>query len=331
MRILITGGAGFIGSHLAERLLCENNEVVCLDNFNDFYDPSLKRRNTEKALLSSNYTLITGDILDRSTLDKVFAQSFDAVVHLAAYAGVRPSILRPSTYQRVNIEGTLNLLERCRHHEISKFIFASSSSVYGGRSAVPFRETDDVTKPISPYAATKVAGEAMCYTFHHLFGINIHALRFFTVYGPRQRPEMAIHLFANHLMRGDPIPVFGNGHSARDYTYVDDIVDGVVASINRCNGFEVINLGGSATTSLIDLVELIGRELGVTPVLKRQPDQPGDVPITFADVTKARSLLGYSPGTNIEEGIRKFCVWFEKQYSHQEDEDQDGISLLPPR
>ncbi len=313
MRVLLTGGAGFIGSHLAESLLAGGHEVVCLDNFNDFYDPATKKKNIETALSQPGYTLVTGDILDRDLLDRLFedGNGFQAVAHLAAYAGVRPSIERPEIYQRVNIEGTLNLLERCRIYEVPRFVFASSSSVYGGRSDVPFRESDDVMRPISPYAASKVAGEALCHTYHHLFGINVHVLRFFTVYGPRQRPEMAIHLFANHLRRGEPVRLFGDGRASRDYTYIDDITAGVVASVERCSGFEVINLGGSKTTSLLRLVEVIGERLDVEPVIEHEQFQPGDVPITYADVTRARKLLGYEPKVDIETGIDRFCSWLE--------------------
>jgi UDP-glucuronate 4-epimerase len=329
MRILVTGGAGFIGSHLAERLLENDHEVVCLDNFNDFYDPELKRRNTEKALSYSHYTLTVGDILDKSLLNKLFSNPFDAVVHLAAYAGVRPSIERPALYQRVNVEGTVNLLEQCRLKKVPKFIFASSSSVYGGRTTVPFKETDDVNKPISPYAATKVAGEALCHTYHHLFGMNVHALRFFTVYGPRQRPEMAIHLFASRILRGESIAVFGDGKSARDYTYVDDIVDGAAASVERCSGYEVINIGGSKTTALMDLVKMLSNRLDKHPVIKQLPDQPGDVPITYADVTKAKNLLGYSPTTDIVQGIEQFCAWLKEQPSDGAFGKKDRISSVP--
>ncbi|HUT76170.1 MAG TPA: NAD-dependent epimerase/dehydratase family protein [Polyangia bacterium] len=314
MKILLTGGAGFIGSHLAERLLATGHDVICLDNFNDFYDPAIKQRNIERALASPGYTLVTGDILDRELLDRIFDRhcGIDCVAHLAAYAGVRPSIERPEIYQRVNIEGTLNLLERARIYEVKRFVFASSSSVYGGRTEVPFRETDDVMRPISPYAATKVAGEALCYTYHHLFGLSAHVLRFFTVYGPRQRPEMAIHLFASKLRRGEPVRIFGDGRSSRDYTYIDDIVAGVHASIERCSGFEVLNLGGSRTTSLEDLIALLARRLGVTPVVEREPDQPGDVPVTFADISAALRILDYRPQVGIEAGIDRFCSWLEK-------------------
>jgi UDP-glucuronate 4-epimerase len=312
MKILITGGAGFIGSHVTERLLDLEHEIVCIDSFNDFYDPAIKRHNVEQALLRRNYSLVVGDILDKVLLNRVFSMRFDAVIHLAAYAGVRPSIERPDVYQQVNIEGTVNLLEQCRLNEVPKFVFASSSSVYGGRTEVPFRETDNVMRPISPYAATKVAGETLCYTYHHLFDTNILALRFFTVYGPRQRPEMAIHRFARRLTQGDEIPMYGDGRSARDYTYVDDIADGVVKAVDYCNGYQVINLGGSQTTTLIELIELIGKRLGVTPKIKQLPNQPGDDPITYADVTCANKLLGYRPRIDIEEGIDRFCAWYEE-------------------
>lgn len=315
MKILLTGGAGFIGSHLAERLLAAGHEVVCLDNFNDFYDPAIKQRNIERALSSPGYTLVTGDILDRDLLDRVFDKhgGIDCVAHLAAYAGVRPSIERPEIYQRVNIEGTVNLLERARIYGVPRFVFASSSSVYGGRTEVPFRETDDVMRPISPYAATKVAGEALCHAYHHLFGLAVHVLRFFTVYGPRQRPEMAIHLFAARLRRGEPVRIFGDGGSSRDYTFIDDIVAGVQASIERCAGFQVLNLGGSATTSLDGLIALLGRRLRVEPVVERAPEQPGDVPVTFADVSRAERLLDYRPQVDIETGIGRFCDWLERR------------------
>ena len=318
MKILVTGGAGFIGSHLVERLLGEGHDVICLDNFNDFYDPAIKHRNIEKAFWSSRYTLVSGDILDRDLLEKTFSEKLDAVVHLAAWAGVRPSIVNPHIYQQVNVEGTLNLLECCRDHGVEKFVFASSSSVYGGRSDVPFRETDNVMQPISPYAASKVAGEALCYTFHHLYGIHIHALRFFTVYGPRQRPEMAVHLFARKMLDGESIRAFGDGKSSRDYTYIDDIIGGVTASLMRCEGFETINLGGSKTTSLERLLTLIAERLGKKPRIELAPDQPGDVPVTYADVTLAERLLGYNSKVTIEEGIDRFCTWLEEDRKRAE-------------
>lgn len=313
MKILVTGGAGFIGSHLSERLLGRGHTVVCLDNFNDFYDPAIKRNNVKTALASSNYTLVEGDILDNDLLETLFADSFDVVVHLAAYAGVRPSIEKPQLYQKVNLEGTVNLLEQCRKHHIQKFVFASSSSVYGGRTEVPFRETDNIMKPISPYAATKASGEAICFSYYHLFGIQMHLLRFFTVYGPRQRPEMAIHLFARHMLDKKPVKLFGDGESSRDYTYVEDIIDGVTACAENCEGFEVLNLGGSKTTTLKRLVEMISAELQIEPIIEWQPNQPGDVPITYADVSKAAQLVGYEPKVPIEEGVKRFCQWVQEQ------------------
>ena len=323
MKVLVTGGAGFIGSHLVERLLGLGHEVVCLDNFNDFYDPALKRRNIEKAFWSSRYTLVSGDILDKELLEKVFADKPDVVVHLAAWAGVRPSIEKPEIYQKVNIEGTMNLLEQCRKLGVYKFVFASSSSVYGGRLDVPFLETDNVMMPISPYAASKVAGEALCFTYHHLFGIHVHSLRFFTVYGPRQRPEMAIHLFARKMSEDEPIRAFGDGNSSRDYTYIDDIIDGVTASTLNCKGYEIINLGGSKTTTLDQLLRLIAKRLGKSPRITYADDQPGDVPITYADVTRAGRILGYAPKVGIEEGIDKFCTWFEEDMRRAEKEGGD--------
>ena len=311
MRILVTGGAGFIGSHLVEKLIERGDEVVCLDNFNDFYDPAIKRKNVGEFTNGGLFTLMEGDILDVAFLDGVFENSFDVVVHLAAYAGVRPSIENPALYQRVNIEGTLNLLECCRRNDVDRLVYASSSSVYGGRKEVPFLETDNVMRPISPYAATKAAGEILCHTYHHLYGISVHALRFFTVYGPRQRPEMAIHLFASQMLEGKPVKIYGDSLSSRDYTYITDIIDGLTASIDRCGGFEVINLGGSAATTLGDLVQMIGSGLGVTPQTEQRPHQPGDVPVTFADVSKARKLLDYAPKVPIDEGIGLFCEWMK--------------------
>jgi UDP-glucuronate 4-epimerase len=325
MRILVTGGAGFIGSHVSERLLGLDHEVVCFDDFNDFYDPEIKKRNIEKALTHKRYTLFTGDILDRELLDRVFADGFDLVAHFAAYPGVRPSIERPAKYQRVNVEGTSNLLERCSRNAVQRFIFASSSSVYGGRTEVPFKESDDIMRPISPYAASKVAGEALCHTYHHLYGLDVRMLRFFTVYGPRQRPEMAIHKFASLMQRGDPIVVFGDGAMSRDYTFVSDIVDGVVAAVDRCQGFEVINLGGSRTTSLERLVEVLSERLGVEPNVEHKPHQPGDVPITFADVTRAKQLLGWEPRVGIEEGIDRFCDWLEEHGTRPSTEEAQAL------
>jgi UDP-glucuronate 4-epimerase len=309
-RILVTGGAGFIGSHTCERLVARGDELVVLDNFNDFYDPALKRAN---AALLGGARVVEGDIRDRALVSKLFAEGeFDAVVHLAAMAGVRPSVQDPLLYEDVNVRGTLVLLEELRRRPRTRFVFASSSSVYGARDKMPFGEQDDIPHPVSPYAATKRAGELVSYTYHHLFGLPVSCLRFFTVYGPRQRPEMAIAKFTRAIDRGEPIPFFGDGSTRRDYTYVDDIVDGVVAAIDRCAGYEIYNLGENATTTLSELVEQLGRALGRAPILDRQPLQPGDVPLTCADVTKARSKLGYSPRTPVAEGLRRYVAWYRE-------------------
>lgn len=316
MRILVTGVAGFIGSHTAEALLLRGDRVVGIDNFNAFYSPDLKRRNVAAVAKTGGgrFRLVEGDITDERVLDALFAhERFDAIVHLAAWAGVRPSIQHPEVYVDTNVRGTLNLLERARRHGIDRFVFASSSSVYGGRIEVPFRETDPVDRPISPYAATKKAGEVLCYTWHHLHGLHVSVLRYFTVYGPRQRPEMAIHRFATLLSRGEAVPMYGDGSSARDYTYVDDIVQGTVAALDRCQGYEIYNLGESRTTTLRALIEMLADALGVPARVRPEPEQPGDVPITYADVSKARAKLGYEPSVPIEEGIRRFVEWFRRE------------------
>lgn len=314
MKILVTGAAGFIGSHVAEALLLRGDEVVGLDNFNTFYDPTLKRKNEATLKTHTHFQLEEGDICDESFLGRVFeTHTFDAIMHLAAWAGVRPSIVNPQIYIDANVRGTLNLLECARQKDVSRFVFASSSSVYGGRTEVPFRETDPVDCPISPYAATKKMGEVLCYTYHHLYKLNISALRFFTVYGPRQRPEMAIHKFATMLSRGETIPMYGNGETARDYTYISDIVQGVLASLDRCEGYEIYNLGESHTTRLDELVQLLANALGVEPKFRQEPEQPGDVSITFADITKARERLGYEPKILVKEGIQLFADWFKRE------------------
>ena len=311
--ILITGGAGFIGSHLAEHLLEAGDSVTCLDNFNDYYDPAIKRDNISGVLSDPNYTLIEGDILDEAILDSAFAQNdFDVVVHLAARAGVRPSLIDPLLYQRVNIEGTMRLLERAREVGLEHFVFGSSSSVYGANSKVPFCESDPVEQPISPYAATKRAGELVCYTYHHLHGIPISCLRFFTVYGPRQRPDMAIHKFTRQIDAGHKISLFGDGKSRRDYTYIDDIIDGLTKCINKPLGFKIYNLGESHTIELLELLRLIESGLGKKADIEWLPNQPGDVPITFADITLAKEELEYEPVTLIEQGIPKFIEWYVK-------------------
>ncbi len=316
MRILVTGGAGFIGSHLCERLLGEGHEIGCIDNFCDYYDPRIKRSNIAGFLSGEYYELFEGDIRDQALLDRVFAQGkFEMVIHLAAMAGVRPSIENPTLYQDVNCTGTLNLLEACRQAGITRLIYASSSSVYGNNPKVPFSEEDRVDFPISPYAASKKAGELLCHTYHHLFDISCVALRFFTVYGPRQRPDLAIHKFTRRIMEGTPIQVYGDGSSSRDYTYVDDIVDGIVASIgyvmqNHC--FEIVNLGESQTITLAQLLKTLEDELGKEAIKEMLPMQPGDVDRTFADVSKAKRLLGYNPGTAFKDGIHRFVKWYNE-------------------
>jgi UDP-glucuronate 4-epimerase len=312
--LLVTGGAGFIGSHFSERMLDRGHAVVCLDNFNDYYDPAVKRGNIASLLRRKDgYRLVEGDILDAALVRKLFEENrFDAVVHLAARAGVRPSIREPGLYQRVNLEGTVNLLESSVRHGVQRFLFASSSSVYGANSKVPFSEDDPVDRPVSPYAATKRAGELLAYTFHSLYGLSVHCLRFFTVYGPRQRPDMAIHKFTKLIQEGNEIPLFGNGTSRRDYTYIDDIIDGMEKSLERCAGYAVYNLGESRTTELHRLIGLIEEALGKKARIRFLEEQPGDVPVTYADISKAGRELGYRPVTAVEKGIPAFVEWFLK-------------------
>lgn len=312
--ILVTGGAGFIGSHLVEALLARGDRVVVLDNFDTFYDPRIKRRNIAAAQARPGYRLVEGDIRDAALLDRLFGEeALDAVVHLAARAGVRPSIRQPALYTSVNLVGTTELLEACRRHDVRRFLFGSSSSVYGNNAKVPFSEDDPVDHPISPYAATKKAGEVLCHAHHHLFGISMACLRFFTVYGPRQRPEMAIHKFARLLADGAEIEQYGDGSSARDYTYVDDIIRGLILALDRCEAWHVWNLGGSSTTTLSGLIERIARGLGVEPAVRRLPAQPGDVDRTWADTARAEAELGWSAGIDIDEGIRRFLEWFDNE------------------
>jgi len=311
--ILVTGGAGFIGSHLVDRLLGEGGwQITVVDDFNDFYSPEIKHANIAEHLRSPNYRLVDADIRDAATMAALFTEyKFDVVVHLAARAGVRPSLSEPKLYAETNINGTLNLLELARQHNIKQFVFGSSSSVYGINAKVPFAEDDRIHQPISPYAATKAAGEHICHAYSHLYGIRIVALRFFTVYGARQRPDLAIHKFSRLITEGKPIQVFGDGTTRRDYTYVDDIIQGVRAAIDYDKSmFEVFNLGESQTIELGELISLLEQNLDMSAIIDRQPLQPGDVPITFADITKSRELLGYNPTTKIADGIPKFVEWF---------------------
>ncbi len=313
-RFLITGGAGFIGSHLVDRLLALNPaRLVVIDNFDDFYNPQFKRANIATHLNHPRYRLIEADIVNYNALKQVFAEEvFDTIIHLAAKAGVRPSVADPRGYNEVNVTGTLNLLELAQRNNVKKFIFGSSSSVYGAKAVPPFRE-DDPLWPISPYAATKASGELLAHTYSHLYGMQIVCLRFFTVYGSRQRPDLAIHKFARLIASQKPLPVYGDGKSERDFTYIDDILSGVLAALNYdATPFEIINLGESQTVTVKRMIELLEQALGQQAVIEYQPPQPGDVPRTHADVSKAKKLLGYQPTTPIEVGIRRFAEWFKR-------------------
>jgi len=314
--VLVTGAAGFIGSHLCEALLARGDRVVGLDNFNDFYDPAIKRGNLAGLTGRPGFALVEGDIRDGAALARVLAEHAPtSVVHLAAMAGVRPSLKDPALYHDVNCTGTAVLLQAAHAAGIGRFVFGSSSSVYGGNPKVPFHEDDDVSHPVSPYAATKRANELTCHTFHHLYGMDIACLRFFTVYGPRQRPEMAIHKFVRMTEAGEALPLFGDGRSERDYTYIDDILDGLLKAHDRSRGFRLYNLGESRTISLRELVAAVGRALGKEPRVDWLPPQPGDVPRTYADIGRARAELGYDPRVDLEQGLLRFVAWFRAQPS----------------
>src|SRR6266436_817316 len=313
--ILLTGGAGFIGSHLAEALLSRHDQLIVVDNLNEFYPSSRKRANLEEVRRIGAFAFEEADIRDQARLQAIFSRYRpDAVIHLAALAGVRPSIERPLEYESVNVAGTANILELCREFGVQKLIFGSSSSVYGATSVAPFSENHMELRPISPYATTKLSGELMCYTYAHLFGLATICLRFFTVYGPRQRPDLAIHKFTALIESGKPIPVYGDGSMGRDYTYVDDIVAGVVASLEYVPEaklpFEVFNLGNSHPVRLGELITQLEAATGKKALQEQLPDQPGDVPITWASIDKAKRLLGYSPKTSMEQGLRNFVDWY---------------------
>ncbi|MEM7369519.1 MAG: GDP-mannose 4,6-dehydratase [Bacteroidota bacterium] len=308
-KILITGGAGFIGSHLADHLLSLNCSVIVLDNLEAFYDPAIKRRNIAHNLDNPNYQFIEGDILDMDTLMGL-DDDITAIVHLAAKAGVRPSIANPVAYQESNVKGTQNMLEMARAKGITQFVFASSSSVYGINPDVPWKESNYVLQPISPYASTKVSGELLGHVYSHLYDIRFIGLRFFTVYGPRQRPDLAIHKFARKILAGEEIPVFGDGTTRRDYTFVADIVQGITAAIQYDKSqYEVVNVGNCDTVSLSDMISTIEQVFGIEAKINRLPMQPGDVPQTFADVSKAGELFGYKPSTSFKKGIEAFHQW----------------------
>lgn len=316
-KVLVTGGAGFIGSHLVDRLLAQNCQITCIDNFDSFYSPNDKRKNIEKHLQNPNYQLIEADIRDLELIRKALGdKEFDAIIHLAAKAGVRPSIQDPLTYTAVNITGTQNMLEIAREKNIPQFVFASSSSVYGVNPNVPWREDDNVLQPISPYAATKLSGEFLGHTYSHLHGIRFIGLRFFTVYGPRQRPDLAIRKFLTSVIDDKPIDVYGDGSTRRDYTYVDDIVDGVIAALNyKESNYEIINLGNNKPIELRALIEKIEQVTGKKAILNRLPQQPGDVPQTYADIRKAQCLLNYNPSTTIDLGLEKTYQWLNESFT----------------
>ncbi len=314
MNFLVTGGAGFIGFHVCDRLLRDGHAVWALDDLNAFYDPQIKQSNIRDLQgLKRPFQFVQGDLTDRLCLNELLGSvRFDQIIHLAARAGVQPSLVDPALYQRVNVEGSVNLLEAARLSGVNKVTVASSSSVYGVNSKVPFSEGDPIFRAISPYAASKLACESLGHVYHHVYKMDIAMLRFFTVYGPRQRPDLAIHKFARLISAGKPVPVFGDGSTARDYTYVSDTVAGVVACTQKEFGFDIFNLGESQTVTLNRLIELLENHLGKKAVIDRQPPQPGDVPITFADISKARRILGYDPKIKIEEGIPLFVEWFKR-------------------
>ena len=314
---LITGGAGFIGSSLIEELLKnKNNNLITIDNFCDLYDPKIKEKNINDFLNVQNFKLYRNDIRDKGALSKIFSENkIDGVIHLAAMAGVRPSIDNPVLYQEVNCMGTLNILEEMKNHNVKKLIMASSSSVYGNCKEIPFKENAIVDYAISPYAATKKSNEIMTHVYHKLFEFDVIMLRFFTVYGPKQRPDLAINKFTRLMLEGKKIPMFGDGTTSRDYTYIGDIVDGIIKSCNYVlenkDVYEILNLGNSSPVSLKEMIETIGKALNIKPNIEQLPMQPGDVERTFADVSKAKRLIGYEPKISFEDGIRKFVSWYK--------------------
>ena len=312
--ILVTGGAGFIGSHLVERLLARGEQVSIVDSFDDFYDPAVKRRNVEAAVSQKGCRLYDCDIRDAGGLDTAFnREPVDVVVHLAARAGVRPSIKDPILYADVNVIGTVRLLETARKYKCAKFVFASSSSVYGNNTKTPFHEDDRVDHPISPYAATKKAGEEICYTYHRLHELSMTCLRFFTVFGPRCRPDLAVAKFTRLIDEGKPITMYGDGTMRRDFTYIGDIVDGVLKAIDKCGEYRIYNLGESRPIVLKNMIAAIAKAVGKEPIIESEPQPPGDVDVTYADVSRAKAELGYEPATQFEDGIEKYVAWYREQ------------------
>jgi UDP-glucuronate 4-epimerase len=315
MKILVTGGAGFIGSNLIKRLLEEGYEIVCLDNFSDYYNPEIKRNNIKHFLREERFDLIEADIRDRDTLKKIFEKyKFLKVIHLAAQAGVRLSLKQPNLYVDVNVNGTLNLLELSREYKVKSFIFGSSSSVYGATKEIPFSEEGKL-RPISPYGVSKRTGELLCYTYNHLYNIPVIVLRFFTVYGPRQRPDMAIYKFTKLIDEGKEIYLYGDSKTSRDYTYISDIVEGIISALNKDFNYEIFNLGDSNPTTLSHLISLIEKNLGKSAKIKYLPEQPGDPSVTFADISKSKRMLNYNPEIKIEEGIKRFVEWYKNEKS----------------
>ncbi len=315
MLVMVTGAAGFIGSHLAQRLCGRGDDVVGFDNFDAFYPRAVKEANLAELRREPRFTFVEGDIRDPAALERALARRPDVVVHLAALAGVRPSLAEPARYADVNLTGTQRVVDAIRAHGVPRLVFASSSSVYGRDSEPPFKESDPCLAPLSPYASSKRAGELMLFTTHHLYALDVTCLRFFTVYGPRQRPDLAIHKFARLIAAGKPIELYGDGTTSRDYTFIDDILDGVVAAIDQrgASAFRIYNLGGSRTTTLRGLVDLLSAALGKQPIIEWKPEQPGDMHRTLADVTLSGRELGYAPKVSIDDGIRRFIEWFERQ------------------
>src|SRR4051812_19346183 len=314
--VLVTGAAGFIGSHASQALLRRGYRVLGVDNFCDFYDRSWKEMNLKSIEGGERLDVEEIDIIDGDRIDRIVAQAKPfAILHLAAMAGVRPSIEQPAYYARVNVEGTTHLLQAAVKHKVQRFLFASSSSVYGNLGRVPFREDDPVAEPISPYAATKRAGELICYTYWHLYKLPVFCLRFFTVFGPRQRPDLAIHKFTRLISAGQPVPFFGDGSTSRDYTFVEDIVSGILSSLDHCDRYRIYNLGGSDPVTLGHLIAELEKAIGKPAIIDRRPAQPGDVERTYADLTRSSSELGYRPRTSLSEGLKKFVAWF-REYGH---------------
>jgi len=315
MQVLITGGAGFIGSHICEKLLSRGDQVIIVDELNDFYPPNIKRENLADIKKQGNYQFYQVDICNKEQMEKIFLKEKpDSIIHLAARAGVRPSLSQPILYEQVNVIGTIHLLELCRQMQVKNFVFASSSSVYGINSKLPFSETDPINQPISPYATTKRSGELLAFNYSHLYNIPITCLRFFTVYGPRQRPEMGIHKFTRKIFNNEPIEIYGNGESRRDYTYIDDIVTGVINALDRIKTFAIYNLGESSPINLSDLVLTIEQAIGKKAIIKYLPEQPGDVPVTFADISLAKRELDFDPKTDIKTGISYFVDWYKEKF-----------------